>query len=226
MTGAHALMALRAPQPGRVKTRLAATLGHEAALSLYRAFVSDELATLDASCLPVTVFVHPPESVGACREWLGRPCLPQRGADLGERMAAAFQWAFDAGAKAALLVGGDLPELSAAHLGAALAAIKNEGTALAPSLDGGYTLVAFTRAAFTPEAFRNIQWSTPMVLGQTLARLDAAGRHAHLLPDLPDMDTAEDLNALAERWRGRSAGPGRPARTLAVMRELGLFTEK
>ena len=234
---ACALMALRAPLPGRVKTRLAAGLGpgdadHDAALALYRAFVADELAALDSmrdgAGLPVTVFVHPPDAVEECEDRLRRPCLPQRGADLGERMAGAFQWAFEAGAGAALMVGGDLPELSSVHLNATLAALDDPdpagGIAIAPSLDGGYSLIAFTRQAFTPRAFSGIDWGTPRVLEQTLSRLGAAGLAPRLLPVLPDIDTADDLAALAKRWRGRSSDhPGRPAHTLAAMRELGLF---
>jgi len=233
VTAVQALMVLRSPERGRVKTRLAAgvgpgDIGQHAALALYKAFVADELDALaafghDEAGLPVTVFAHPPEAVETCRKWLDRPCLPQQGADLGERMAGAFRWAFDKGAQAALLVGGDLPELSREHLDAALAALNETGTALAPSGDGGYSLIAFTRRAFTPEAFRNVDWGTPRVLEQTLAGLDAAGRRVRLLPELPDVDTIDDLAALAERWRGRDGGP---ARTLAVLRELRLFREK
>ena len=233
MTRVHALMTLRAPEPGRVKTRLARGVGRDAALALYRAFVADELAALDAfgedgAGLPVTVFVHPPEQVDAMADWLGpdpagrpRRVAAQRGEDLGERMRRAFEQAFGEGAEAALLVGGDLPELSALHLDAACAALRDAGAALAPSGDGGYTLVAFTRAAFRPDIFRDIEWSTPQVLEQTLARFKVAGQAVTLLPELPDVDTAIELAALAARWRDRPEDPDRPAHTLAALREQG-----
>lgn len=226
MSGLHALMTLRAPEPGRIKTRLAQGVGDAAALALYRAFVADELTTLDAAGLPVTVFVHPPEAVQECEDWLGpdpagrpRRVLPQRGAELGQRMANAFRQAFEAGAESALLVGGDLPELSRGHLDAAVQAMATEGAALAPSHDGGYTLVAFTRESFAPDVFEHIEWSTARVLEQTLYRFKAAGQAVALLPPLPDIDTADDLAALAARWRGRDGGP---AHTLAAMETLPL----
>lgn len=221
-------MTLRAPGPGRVKTRLAAGLGREtgdeAAAALYRAFVADELAALDTAGLPVTAFVHPPQSVAACRDWLepGRSVLPQQGGDLGARMANAFLAAFEGGAQAALLVGGDLPELSKAHLDAALAALADGVPALAPSLDGGYTLIALPPRAFAPTLFEDVDWGTPLVLEQTLTRFSQARLAPRLLPPLPDVDTADDLAALAARWRGRQGGP---AHTLAALRALGLFTE-
>ncbi len=221
MADALALMTLRAPEPGRVKTRLAKRLGDDTAVTLYRAFVADELASLDAAGLPVTAHVHPPESVDACRDWLGpgRTVLAQQGADLGARMAHAFRAAFEGGAEAALLVGGDLPELGPAHLDAALAALADGVAALAPSHDGGYTLIALPRPAFAPAIFEGVDWGTTRVLEQTLARFGRAGLAPRLLPPLPDVDTADDLAALAARWRGRQGGP---AHTLAALRAPGL----
>jgi hypothetical protein len=130
------------------------------------------------------------------RAWLpGVRLLAQSGDDLGGRMADAFARAFPRGASRVALVGSDAPSLSRETVVRALSALAAADVVLAPSGDGGYSLIAL--GAPRPELFTGVEWSTPRVLEQTRARAAAAGLAAGEIEPLPDVDTLEDLRA---RW--------------------------
>lgn len=209
MTTTRLLVCLKAPLPGRVKTRLAAGIGPEAALTAYRAMVENVLAAADASGLPTTVHYAPPEELAPVRDLCGRArrYRPQVSGDLGERMARALEEAFGQGAEAAVLVGGDLPLLTGDLLARGAALLAASDAVLGPATDGGYYAIGFTRTGYCRRAFEGIPWSTPEVAARTLAILRAAGRTVALLPVLPDCDTPADLARLAAPpWRERLEG--------------------
>ena len=121
---AAVLVFVRAPVLGAVKTRLAAVMGAHAALRVYRRMGEHVLQQARATGDAVDLRVHytPAEGGAAARSWLGEGpvYLPQTGGDLGARMDAAFAQAFDAGYGRVVLVGSDLPGLTASHLGDAM----------------------------------------------------------------------------------------------------------
>jgi rSAM/selenodomain-associated transferase 1 len=187
---------VRLPRPGRVKTRLAASIGNEAAAGLYRALAEHvlEATTPRAGEYERLVFFDPPEAGPEMRAWLpGVRLLAQSGGDLGARMADAFARAFARGASRAALVGTDAPSLSREAVVGALSALDARDVVLAPSGDGGYSLIAL--GAPRPELFAGVDWSTPRVLEQTRARAASAGLSVHEIEPLPDVDTLEDLRA-------------------------------
>jgi rSAM/selenodomain-associated transferase 1 len=214
------LLFLRAPERGRVKTRLAASLGNDAALTLYRSFVEDILTMLSQTGFPVIPYGHPAEKLGDISTWLGPhlPCRPQSGKDLGRRMATAFSEAFSDGFDRVVLVGSDIPDLPPRIIQNAFSALDQEGAAFGPAEDGGYYLVAFRKSAFLPEAFENISWSTEKVLAQTLVVFQENSAPVRLLERWRDIDTIEDLKALSARHpESDSEAP----RTLAYIRRAG-----
>jgi uncharacterized protein len=188
---------VRAPILGRVKTRLAADLGNEAACHLYQAMVADILGQIRSSSLPLSLFhdggmennLPPSWSAGAFR------VRPQHGGDIGARMAAAFAECFAAGIDQVLLAGSDIPDLAAAHLTAAVAALVENDAVLAPAVDGGYGLIGLNRTRYRSEIFTGIPWSTDRVLETTRQRCAICGLTVHLLPMLRDIDTLDDLLA-------------------------------
>jgi hypothetical protein len=189
---------VRLPRPGRVKTRLAASIGKEAAAGLYRALAEHvlEATTPRAGEYERLVFFDPPEAGQEMRAWLpGVRLLAQSGDDLGARMADAFARAFARGARRAALVGTDAPSLSRETVVRALSALDAADVVLAPSGDGGYSLIAL--GAPRPELFTGVEWGTPRVLEQTRARAAAAGLAAREIEPLPDVDTLEDLR---DQW--------------------------
>jgi rSAM/selenodomain-associated transferase 1 len=186
---------VRAPQPGRVKTRLAAALGPDAALRVYRRLaehaVHQALALLPSASL--RIHYTPAYARPAVAGWLGAGAeyVPQHGGDLGERMRTAFDEAFAAGHAPVVVIGSDLPALSTAHLHEALAALRTRDAVLGPARDGGYWLLGLRRPL--PRVFHDIPWSTPGVLARTLERLRDQGVEPALLEELADVDEAADV---------------------------------
>jgi len=174
----------RWPEPGRVKTRLAATLGDEAAARIYRRLLVHTLAVARDSGLPVELRV-----TGAPRERFETEFGPgfavsgQAEGDLGERLARVEP--------PALVIGSDLPALTSSLLREAADALAAHEVVIGPARDGGYWLIGLRRAC--PWLFTGMAWSTPRVLPETLARLEAHGMAPALLPQLADMDEPGDL---------------------------------
>jgi uncharacterized protein len=188
------LVFVRAPRRGEVKTRLAAGIGADAALAVYRRLAERAVAAArGVEGAEVRIHHTPAEAADEVRAWLGEGprYLPQREGDLGERMEAAFAEAFAAGARRVVIVGSDLPALSPALLRRAFAALDASGAVLGPARDGGYYLLGLARPL--PSLFEGIAWSTPAVLPATLERLRAAGVAPVLLEELADVDEPSDL---------------------------------
>ncbi|PYM61267.1 MAG: DUF2064 domain-containing protein, partial [Candidatus Rokuibacteriota bacterium] len=122
-------------------------------------------------------------------------CRPQRGRDLGERLAAAIGGELAAGPGPVLAIGADAPHVPAAALAEAAAALtRGADVVLGPAADGGYYLIGLRDP--TPGLFTGIAWSTAGVLQATLARAAAAGLAVHLLPPSFDVDQVADLARL------------------------------
>jgi rSAM/selenodomain-associated transferase 1 len=185
---------VKEPRPGHVKTRLARDLGPELAARVYRALAEAEIAaTRPEGAEYERLFFHDPQGdVRALRAWLpGESLLPQAGADLGERMRAAFEQCFAAGARRVAIVGTDVPWAGRSHVLAALAVLEFHDAAVGPTPDGGYYLLALR--APQPGLFEGVPWSTPDVLATTRVRARELGLSLAELEPLPDVDTLDDL---------------------------------
>jgi rSAM/selenodomain-associated transferase 2/rSAM/selenodomain-associated transferase 1 len=197
----------KAPQPGSVKTRLAAAIGADAATAAYRELVERTLVVaaearrrgvVDA----VEVWCSPDTSHPAFAGWAAKAhatLRAQASGDLGARMRAALEEALARGALP-LLVGTDCPGLDASYLARASLALDSHDAVFGLAEDGGYVLVALTRPL---PLFDAIAWSTPAVMAETRRALAATGARWQELPALWDVDTAADL----ERWRVAAAVP-------------------
>lgn len=196
------LIFVRAPQAGRVKTRLAAEIGAGAALRVYRRLAEHAVGEARALGPGVALRIHftPGDSGDEVRGWLGEPggYLPQADADLGARMRTAFEDAFAAGFRRVVIIGSDLPDLSAEVLRRAFALLDAHPAVLGPAADGGYWLLGMRE--MIGGVFDGIAWSTGGVLAATLARMRAAGVHPALLETLADVDTAADLPPGWREW--------------------------
>ena len=195
------LVFVKRPRPGEVKTRLVPRLGAGPAAELYRGLAELEIqATAPAGEYERLFFYTPPQAHAEMAAWLpGQTWRPQRGADLGERMAAACHDAFQLGARRVALVGSDAPWVSREVVVEALGALDAADVALVPATDGGYCLLALDQPR--PQLFTGIPWSTPSVLALTLERAGALGLAVRLLEAQPDIDTLEDLRVCWPRLR-------------------------
>jgi len=189
------LIFVKTPQPGRVKSRLARTIGEVHATELYKRFVLDILERLSDLDCAVQIWFTPGEQAARLQEWLGSvwSYQPQVGADLGARLGHAFQSAFAQGYERVVAIGSDSPDLPLVFLQSALLALENHDAVLGPSADGGYYTIGFRASRFLPAVFEDIPWSTKAVLATTLARLRQFQRTLLELPVWYDVDTIETL---------------------------------
>jgi hypothetical protein len=209
------LLFIKAPVRGRVKSRLAGAIGEEAALDLYRSFILDTIDMLERTGCTFRIFCHPPEAVADVSQWLrASPVVPQEGDDLGARMENAFRRVFSEGWSQAVLIGSDIPDLPEGVIPEAFTLIMKHKVVLGPAADGGYYLIGFAREAFLPAPFSGISWSTPDVFARTRDVLQAAGLRVPLLREWRDVDSFDDLQALAAR---SVHSPFRSSRTMTYL---------
>jgi len=213
--GLHVVVMAKYPVAGRVKTRLAARLGNDGAATLQTAFLRDLAARLAVGGHVPTWAVDPPDAPFAALI-PGARTIPQRGAHLGARMGNALADVWADGVRPTVLLGADLPHLPLERLDQAARALAGGAdVVLGPALDGGYYLLALARPA--PSLFGDLRWGGPTVLTETRACADAAGlRVAQLAPER-DVDTWDDLLALAAHV---AAHPGALPHTAAALAAL------
>ena len=187
----------RAPDLGKVKTRLAAELGEREAQVIYT-WLAENTARVVASlprCDRIVAYT-PSDADVRMREWLGAGFSyeAQCDGDLGARMAHAFNRRFEENADRVLLIGTDAPGIDAHVLEQGFAALSRSDVVFGPALDGGYYAIGL--GAPQGILFENIAWSAADTLSRSIAAARRSGLSVHLLPQLSDIDTAHDWS----RW--------------------------
>jgi len=193
----------RAPTPGEAKTRLIPALGAAGAAALHRRLVMHCLrAATDAQLGPVELWCAPDAGdpfFHECERRFGVSLRSQGQGDLGARMRGAFEAAL-ARASRAILVGSDIPALSAQYLRDAERALSGgDDVVIGPAEDGGYVLVGLSRC--DPELFRGIPWGGSEALAETRRRIAGLSWRSSELPVLWDVDRPEDLERLPDEMR-------------------------
>jgi uncharacterized protein len=201
--GCRVIVFARAPEPGKVKTRLIPALSAAGAAELHRRLVMHCLrAARDSRLGPVELWCAPDTGdpfFRECERRLGVSLWAQGEGDLGARMQRAFESAL-ARAGRAILVGSDIPALSARYLrDADQALVRGDDAVIGPAEDGGYVLIGLSRC--DPELFRGIPWGGSEALAETRRRIAALGWRVTELPALWDVDRPEDLERLPEEMR-------------------------
>jgi len=189
------LVIAKAPEPGKVKTRLTPPCSPEQAAALAGAALADTLAAVQAAGATRRVLILD----GPPGDWIpaGFEVVAQRGNGLAERLANGFA---DAGAPA-LLVGMDTPQVTPALLDAGLAALEaGAGSVLGQAEDGGYWAIGLRES--DPRVFAGVPMSTEGTGAAQRARLEALGLAVAELPPLLDVDTIADAREVA------AAAPG------------------
>ena len=180
---------------GKVKTRLAATIGDEKALEIYQILVQH---TFDITiALPVNKAVFYSDFL---QEDIWSPAFyenfVQSGTDLGERMYQAFQQGFATGYEQVCIIGSDCYELTEQIIQQAFEKLELTDVVIGPAEDGGYYLLGMKGLHET--IFQNKNWSTQTVLPDTLNNLKDADLTVALLPELTDVDEEKDLATIRE----------------------------
>jgi len=189
----------KAPQPGRVKTRLVPLLGERGAARLHARMIESTVrvarearfARIELHCAPDAR--HPLFNKLARRH--GVTLRVQARGDLGARMLASCKRALRT-AHAVVLIGTDCPVLGTADLRAAERALcEGVDAVLSPAEDGGYALIGLRRAS--PRLFSRIEWGEDSVLQETRRRLRLLGWRWRELRTVWDVDRPEDYRRLA-----------------------------
>ena len=185
------ILFVKHPIPGQVKTRLAAGIGHDKALAVYRELLAHTLAESLKVAAETVVFYG--NDIPEADLWseAGLPRVAQRGEGLGERMAHAFRWGFQRGYERLVLVGSDIAGLNAPDLDQAFRWLDEVPAVFGPANDGGYYLIGLRQ--MLPSLFENKAWSTESVLSDSLRDLRLAQFDFRLLPEVADIDLVEDL---------------------------------
>ena len=224
---AFALMA-KAPRVGSVKTRLVPPLTLAEAAELSRCFIRDMAASIsrvgqDWNIAGGVAFT-PAEDAAAFDGLLpaGFQLVPQRGADLGERLLHATEDLLGAGFASVCLINADSPNLPEARLTETAALLERPGdrVVLGEADDGGYYLIGLKHAH--RHMFERIEWSTARVFRQSLERAAEIGLEVARLTPWYDIDDAASLSRLHRELAGPSQGnlgDAAPA-TAEFLREL------
>jgi uncharacterized protein len=184
---------IRKPELGKVKTRLAATIGDAAALAAYRDMLAHTRAVaLETDCDRYLFYNGAVETDDEWEPAHFKKYLQPEG-DLGQKMRAAFQQVFAEGHDKALIIGSDCLDLRPSHLTTTYRMLAITPVAFGPASDGGYYLLGLREDI--PALFEGIAWSTDRVLKESRAILDAQGRSYSLGETLHDIDTEADYRA-------------------------------
>ncbi|UKN01684.1 TIGR04282 family arsenosugar biosynthesis glycosyltransferase [Paracrocinitomix mangrovi] len=176
---------------GKVKTRLAASIGDFGAYEVYKELVDiTETETARLSNCDIHIYFS---DVVIESKWPEKAKFVQQGNDLGEKMENAFAHGFSLGYDKVVGVGSDLPDLNASIILEGFDALETADTVFGPSADGGYYLLGMKR--LYKEIFKDIPWSTDTVLSDTLTALSKTERSVNLLTELNDIDNIEDLKS-------------------------------
>lgn len=214
---------LKEPIPGKVKTRLGATIGHEEATKYYRAMVEVLLQQLEGLKNTHVRFCYAPDDAGEAISFWILPLLrgdiikrskdflftPTKNAqpftidftaqgegNLGDRLERATTQAFADGADKVAIMGTDCVHCGSRWINAAFLQTKAGSCVVGPSLDGGYYLLS--TAMLEPSLFQNIPWSATNTLEETERAAKKADLDVIHLPPLLDIDDEESWNSVME----------------------------
>jgi rSAM/selenodomain-associated transferase 1 len=189
---------VRAPLQGKVKTRLARTLGNEKAAEFYRLCTEATISEVSRLSPEVGKYIFVAEPVGGYKtDYVvhhGFKIYVQEGESLGQRLCNAFNRVFENGAQKAIVVASDVPDLTTGIIEEAFSSLDKSDVVIGPCYDGGYYMIGMKE--LHEELFQDISWGTDKVFQQTLAAIRKNGITVEQLPVLIDIDTEIDLR----RW--------------------------
>jgi len=183
----------RNPELGKVKTRLAATVGNEAALEIYKFLISHIVEVSEN--IEVDKYVFYSENIQENDAWdnsFFRKNL-QQGDDLGLRMNNAFEQLFKMNYEKVVIAGSDIYELTSEDIKDSFTALETDDFVIGPAKDGGYYLLGMKQLSSV--IFRNKNWGTSTVFKDTME--DLKNEKVSLLAVKSDVDVYEDIENVA-----------------------------
>ena len=186
----------RNPELGKVKTRLAKTIGDEKALAIYFTLANHTRKIIEE--LPVDKVVYYSDFIDTEDAWSNAVFKKhlQQGTDLGEKMLRSFEEGFRQGYQRICIIGTDCLELKAEIISQAFEQFAVHDVVLGPAKDGGYYLLGMNH--LIKEVFQHKEWSTDSVTASTIQDFKNKKLSYSLLTTLADVDEEQDLPS---NWR-------------------------
>lgn len=182
------------PEKGKVKTRLAKTIGDDAALEVYIRLLNHTKKFVGESNSDKAVFYS--QEITGNDDWSAMGCqqVLQHPGDLGDRMKAAFDYAFAKEYQQVIIVGSDCPEVNSEIISEAFDALTHNDIVIGPAEDGGYYLLGMNQmhACF----FENKSWSQEALFTETMHDVVKHKLKTQILKTCNDIDTIDDYEAL------------------------------
>ena len=206
----------KAPRPGVVKTRLAASLSPKSVTDFYCCLLDDTL-TLARSLSDVEVAMMCPESdVSDLAQLAGNRAsvVAQKGEGLAAGLNSVFAHFVEAHQRRTIAFNSDSPHLPRPVLEEAFETLAAHDVVVGPTHDGGYYLVG-AKASY-PTLFANDGMGTATAFESLLSRARAIELSVALSEPFYDVDVADDLTRLAEELR---LAPERAPRTAAWLKQ-------
>jgi rSAM/selenodomain-associated transferase 1 len=192
-----------APEKGRVKSRIAADLGPDVALTAYKTLAEHAVAAAShVDWCRKTIAYAPNGTADTMRSWFGDlfDYRAQGEGDLGRRMLAALEKAFAEGADRVILIGVDCPGVNEAIIGEAFNRLDQADAVIGPSFDGGYYLIGMKK--LLKPLFTDIPFGTADTLQKTLTAARRAAVRTSLLDWKRDVNTGDAWKGVAKALSG------------------------
>jgi rSAM/selenodomain-associated transferase 1 len=183
---------VRNPVLGKVKTRLAASLGDQKALEIYKSLLTHTLEI--SKDLKEDKYIFYEDFISSQDIWpndIYNKKL-QQGNSLGDRMKDAFDLLFKKGFGKAIIIGSDCFELTPEVLNDAFNRLSTNDIVIGPATDGGYYLLGMNH--FIPVLFDDKQWSSSSVYADTVSQIRRLGKTFYSLTMMNDVDEESDVD--------------------------------
>lgn len=196
MSTSTLIIFVKNPELGKVKTRLAKTIGKEKALRIYDMLLQKTREVVTPLAVDLQVYYN--DYVDQDDLWENERFdkYLQVQDHLGAKMSTAFQQAFAQGYEKACIIGSDCWDLKTSHIEQAFDQLTTNDFTIGPSVDGGYYLLGMK--ALEPALFTDKQWSTSTVFKDTVETIKELGLTYALLPTISDVDVEADLGDWAK----------------------------
>ena len=186
----------RYPEIGKVKTRLAASIGNESAYLVNEILVGrtfKECLKLEENRFNLFAFYSDMKNEEFFPDSIAKRFLiyNQDGENLGEKMRNAFEKIFNLGFEKAVILGTDIPDISESILSKSFLELEQNNIVIGPSTDGGYYLLGMNK--FYPNIFDDIKWGTESVFEKTIDKIHENNLSYTTIDRLTDIDVKEDL---------------------------------
>ena len=191
----HLVIMAKAPEAGRVKTRLARNIGVMEATRVYRTILDTTLRRLAPDPRWRTWIAVAPDRAAYSPLWPDTVSIVAQGTgDLGDRMQRVFQ---KMPRGPVIILGSDIPDISPSDIAASFRELGRNDAVLGPAPDGGYWLIGQRRSPRVLQIFQNVRWSGPHARADTLANMKDA--NVGIVSQKADVDTQEDYRT----WRAK-----------------------